>query len=82
MEPVSLSLALLGQRMQIVSLTADPRRIERLRGLGFGRGRILSVIKREASGILILGFEGNGQRIAIAPEIAQEIQVRPFGGDQ
>jgi len=73
-----LSQALAGEHLQIVSLEAGSSRLERLRGMGFGRGRILLVLKAMRSGTLLLSFEGSGQRVALAPEIAAEIQVRPW----
>ncbi len=76
MQPFPLIQAKPTQRVQVVELQAEAALLERLRGMGFGRGRVLEVLLEEPSRPLIVGFVGSGQRVALAQEIAQFILVR------
>ncbi|MDT8447507.1 MAG: ferrous iron transport protein A [bacterium] len=78
MNAISLCLAPLGKKYQIVELRAEGRLQERLRGMGFGRGRLVEVVMDRKGKPLVVGFPGSGQRVACAREVAEHVMVRKW----
>ena len=78
MHPHPLAQAKVEQTLQVVELRAESSLLERLRGMGFGRGRVLEILLDEPKRPLVIGFIGSGQRVALAREIAEFILVRSW----
>ncbi|OGH00726.1 MAG: hypothetical protein A2600_11130 [Candidatus Lambdaproteobacteria bacterium RIFOXYD1_FULL_56_27] len=64
-----------GQKVQVSALDTDPVTQERLRAIGFGRGRILTLLQKDPHRPLLVGFYGTDSRIALGLELAQVIRV-------
>lgn len=64
-----------GQLAQVSALNTDPVTQERLRAIGFGRGRILRMLQKDPHRPLLVGFYGTDSRIALGLELAQVIQI-------
>lgn len=78
MHAIPLCLAPKGQKYQIVELKAEERLQERLRGMGFGRGRLVEVLMDRKGKPMVIGFPGSGQKVACAPEVADHVMVRKW----
>jgi len=66
-----------GAVVQVTGLEASPQTQERLRSIGFGRGRILTMLQKQAHRPLLVGFFGTDSRVGIGADLAQSIKVKP-----
>jgi len=74
---MTLDLIDVGVVVQVTGLEASPQTQERLRSIGFGRGRILTLLQKQPHRPLLVGFFGTDSRVGIGAELAQCIQVKP-----
>ncbi len=71
-----LSELTVGTEAQVVALKSDRYTQERLRSIGFGRGRIFTLIKADKNAPLLIQFFGTDSRVGISKELSEHIQVK------
>ena len=73
---MTLDQAQTNTQLQVTTLDANAQVQEKLRAMGFGPGRLLSLIQKYPGRPLLVGFYGTHARVGLGLELAQCIQVQ------